>query len=115
HHGSAWRLGVSGFFVERVLDLGGVLGMGLCGLAMHVGLAWLAPLALLLPLLTGLLLGLLASHFHRLSPRLQPYMEALRHKQRIIQASLLTIMIWMLYASLWWVVILAIHVRLDFS
>lgn len=115
YHGSAWRLGVSGFFVERVLDLSGVFGMGLCGLATHFGLAWLAPAALLLPLLTGALLGQLAPNLYRLSPRLQPYAEALRHKQRIIQASLLTIMIWTLYASLWWVVILAIHVRLDFS
>lgn len=110
-----WRLGVSGFFVERVLDLSGAIGMGLCGLATHFGLAWLAPAALLLPLLTGFLLGQLGPHFHRLSPRLQPYTEALRHKQRIMRASLLTIMMWMLYASLWWVVVLAIHVRLDFS
>jgi len=115
HHGSAWRLGVSGFFVERVLDLSGVLGMGLCGLAIHFGLAWLAPLALLLPLLAGLLLGLLANHYHRLPSRLRPYMEALRHKQHIIQASLLTIVIWMFYASLWWVAVLAINVRLDFG
>jgi uncharacterized membrane protein YbhN (UPF0104 family) len=115
HHGSAGRFGVSGFFVERMLDLSGVFGMGLCGLAMHFGLAWLAPVALLLPLLTGLLLGQLAPHIHRLSPRLQPFAGALRHKQRIIQASLLTIVIWTLYASLWWVVILAIHVQLDFS
>jgi uncharacterized membrane protein YbhN (UPF0104 family) len=115
HHGSAWRLGVSGFFVERMLDLGGVLGMGLCGLTMHFGLAWLAPLALLLPLLAALLFGLLSSHVHRLPSRLQPYMEALRHRRRIVQASLLTIMIWMLYAGLWWLAILAIHVRLDFS
>lgn len=111
----AWRLGVSGFFVERILDLSSALGVGLCGLATHFGLAWLAPAALLLPLLTGLLLVRLAPHFHRLSPRLQPYTEALRHKQRILRASLLTIVMWMLYASLWWVVVLAIHVRLDFS
>ena len=115
HHGSAWRLGVSGFFVERLLDLSAVLGMGLCGLAIHFGFAWMAPLALLLPLLTGLLFGLLTSHLHHLPSRLQPYMEALRHKQRIIQASLLTIMIWMLYAGLWWIAILAINVRPDFS
>ena len=115
HHGSAWRVGVSGFFVERMLDLGGVLGMGLCGVAMHFGLGWLAPLALLLPLLAGLLFGLLASSLHRLPSRLQPYMEALRHKQRIVQASLLTIVIWMLYAGLWWIAILAINVSLDFS
>jgi uncharacterized membrane protein YbhN (UPF0104 family) len=115
HHGSAWRLGVSGFFVERMLDLSGVLGMGLCGLAMHFELSWLAPLVLLLPLLTGLLFGILTSYLHRLPSRLQPYMEALRHKQRIVQASLLTIVIWTLYASLWWVAIFAINVRLDFS
>jgi len=115
HHGSAWRLGVSGFFVERLLDLSGMLGTGLCGLAIHLGSAWLAPLALLLPLLAGLLFGLLTGHLHRLPSRLQPYLEALRHKQRIVQASLLTIVIWMLYAGLWWVAILAINVRLDFS
>jgi uncharacterized membrane protein YbhN (UPF0104 family) len=115
HHGSAGRLGVSGFFVERLLDLSGVLGMGSCGLATHFGFAWLTPVALLLPLLTGLLLGRLAPHVGRLSPRLQPFAEVFRHRRRIIQASLLTIMIWTLYASLWWVVILAIHVRLDFS
>jgi uncharacterized membrane protein YbhN (UPF0104 family) len=65
--------------------------------------------------LTGLLLGRLAPHVGHLSPRLQPFAEVFRHRRRIIQASLLTIMIWTLYASLWWVVILAIHVQLDFS
>lgn len=115
HHGSAWRLGVSAFFVERVLDLSGVLGMGLCGLAMHVDLAWIAPLALLLPLLAGLLLGFLSSHLQRLPARLAPYVEALRHKRRVVHAGLLTILIWMLYAVLWWVAVMAINVQLDFG
>jgi len=69
HDASAWRLGVSAFFVERVLDLGGVLGMGLCGIAWHFGFAWLAPLALLLPLPAGLLLSVLAIYLHRLPSR----------------------------------------------
>lgn len=113
--GSAWRHGVSGFFIERLLDLSGVLGMGLCGLALHFRLVWLACLALLLPLLTGLLFGLLVGYLHRLPSRLQPYMEALHHKRQIIQASLLTIIIWILYTGLWWVAIFAINVQLDFS
>ena len=114
-HASAWRLGVSAFFVERVLDLGGVLGVGLCGVAWHFGLAWLAPLALLLPLPAGLLLSVLAVHLHRLPLRLQPYAEVLRYRERIVRASLLTVTIWLLYAGLWWVAVLAINVHLDFS
>jgi uncharacterized membrane protein YbhN (UPF0104 family) len=115
HHASAWRLGVSAFFVERVLDLGGVLGMGLCGLAWHFGFAWLAPLALLLPLPAGLLLSVLAIYLHRLPSRLQPYAEVLRHRERVVRASLLTVIIWLLYAGLWWLAVLAINVRVDFS
>lgn len=114
-HASAWRLGASGFVVERVLDLGGVLGVGLCGAALHFGFTWLAPLALLLPLLAGLLLSLLVVHLHRLPLRLRPYAEVLRHRGRIIRASLLTIVVWMLYAGLWWLAVLAINVSVDFS
>jgi len=115
HHGSAWRLGVSGFFVERVLDLAGVLSVGLCGLAMHFAWPWLAPVALLLPLLGGLFLCLLSAHVRRLPERLQPYAEALRHVRRIVFASLLTIIIWLLYASLWWVAARSMHIQLGFS
>lgn len=115
HHAGAWRLGVSGFFVERVLDLSGVLGVGLCGVALHFGLAWLTPLALSLPLLAGLSLSLLAVCLHQLPLRLQPYAEVLRHRARIIRASLLTIVVWLLYAGLWWFAVLAINVSVDFS
>lgn len=115
HHASAWRLGVSAFFVERVLDLGGVLGIGLCGVAWHFGFAWLAPLALLLPLPAGLLLSVLAVYLHHLPLRLQPYAEVLRHRKRIVRASLLTVIIWLLYAGLWWLAVLAINVRVDFG
>ncbi|MEW9571381.1 lysylphosphatidylglycerol synthase transmembrane domain-containing protein [Rhodanobacter sp. Si-c] len=115
HHGSAWRLGVSGFFVERVLDLGGMFGIGLCGLAMHFAWNWLAPLALLLPLLGGLFLSLLSIHVRRLPKRLQPYTEALHHVRRIVFASLLTILIWLLYTGLWWIAALSMHVHLGFG
>ena len=115
HHASAWRLGVSAFFVERVLDLGGLLGVGLCGVAWHFGFAWLAPLALLLPLPAGLLLSALAVHLHHLPLRLQPYAEVLRYRERVVRASLLTVIIWLLYVGLWWLAVLAINVRVDFS
>jgi uncharacterized membrane protein YbhN (UPF0104 family) len=115
HHGSAWRLGVSGFFVERVLDLAGVLGVGLCGLAMHFAWPWLAPVALLFPLLGGLFLCLLSAHVRRLPQRLQPYAEALRHVRRIAFASLLTIIIWLLYCGLWWIAARSMHIHLGLS
>ncbi|MBD8881291.1 flippase-like domain-containing protein [Rhodanobacter sp. 7MK24] len=115
HHAGAWRLGVSAFFVERVLDFGGVVGMGLSGGAWHFGFAWLAPLALFLPLLAGLLLSILAVYLHHLPQRLQPYVEVLRHRERIVRASLLTVIIWLLYAGLWWLAVAAINVHIDFS
>jgi len=115
HHGSAWRLGVSAFFVERVLDLGGMFGVGLCGMTLHAGWTRLGPVALLLPLLGGLVLSLLSKHSQRLPPRLQPYTEALRHVRHIVAASLLTIAIWMLYACLWWVAARAMNLQLSFS
>lgn len=115
HHGSAWRLGVSGFFVERVLDLGGMFGVGLCGLLLHLAWRGLAPVALLLPLCGGLLLSLLSTHIGRLPARVQPYAVALRHARRIVFASLLTILIWLLYAGLWWIAARSLHVRLEFG
>lgn len=115
HHASAWRLGVSAFFVERVLDLSGVLGMGLYGIAWHFGFAWLAPIALLLPLAAGLLLRTLAVYLHRLPLRLQPYAEVFHHRERIVRASVLTVVIWLLYAGLWWLAVFAINVRIDFN
>jgi len=39
----------------------------------------------------------------------------LRHPKRIVRASLLTVIIWLLYAGLWWVSILAINVRVNFG
>jgi uncharacterized membrane protein YbhN (UPF0104 family) len=115
HHGSAWRLGVSGFFVERVLDLAGVFSVGLCGLAIHFAWSWLAHIALLLPLLGGLLLCLLSVHVRRLPERLKAYTEALHHVRRIVFASLLTIIIWLLYCGLWWIAARSMHIHLGFS
>lgn len=114
-HGDAWRLGVSGFFVERVMDLGTLLSVGLCGLAIHAGFAWLAPLALLLPVLGGFVLALLSTHVRRLPLRMQPYLEAFHHARRIILTSVLTIPIWLLYVCLWWVAARALNVHLDFG
>jgi len=115
HHGSAWRLGVSGFFAERALDLGSLLCMGLCGLSLHAGFPYLAPLALLLPLFGSLMLPLLAPLIRYLPVRMQPYLDAFRHKKRMVLACLLTIPIWLLYAALWWVAALALNVHLDFG
>lgn len=115
HHGSAWRLGVSAFFAERLLDLGGMLGLGLCGLLMHYGWRWPGLLALLLPLLGGLFLSLFSSHIARLPERMQPYAETLRHARRVVFASLLTMLIWLLYAGLWWTAARSMHVHLGFG
>jgi hypothetical protein len=115
HHGSAWRLGVSAFFVERALDLAGMLGSGLGGLAIHFKFEWLAPVALSMPLLAGLSLCLLAGWTRLLPHRLQPYAEVLHHWRRIIGASMLTMVIWLLYTALWWVAARSIGVYLEFN
>jgi len=114
-HGSAWRLGVSAFFTERVLDLCGMVGIGLYGLLCHFRWPRLALLAPLMPLLAGIVLALLSSHADRLPQRLQPYTETLRKAPRIIRASLLTVAIWLLYAATWWVVTRAMNLVLGFD
>lgn len=113
HHGTAWRLSVSAFFVERLLDLATLCSVGLSGLAFHFGHAWAAPLALLLPLLGMLLLSLLC-RLIRLPSKLQPYTEVLRYTQRVAIAALLTIPLWLLYAALWWTALHAMNITLDF-
>lgn len=114
HHGTAWRLGVSAFFVERLLDLSTLCSIGVSGLAIHFGYAWAVPLTLSLPLLGCLLLSLLCRYIH-LPTRLQPYIEVLRHARRVTMAALLTIPLWLFYVALWWVAIHAMNVQLDFA
>jgi Predicted integral membrane protein len=114
-HGSAWRLGVSAFFTERVLDLCGMVGMGLYGLLSHLGWPRSATLTPLLPLLAGIVLAQLSSHANWLPQRLQPYTEALRDARRVIRAGLLTTAIWLLYAATWWVVMRAMNLALGFD
>ena len=113
-HDTAWRLGVSGFFVERLLDLTTLCSVGLLGLAFHFGHAWAAPLALLLPLLGSLLLSLLCRRI-RLPAKMRPYAEVLHHPTRIAVAATLTVLLWLLYASLWWTAMHAMNVALGFS
>lgn len=112
HHATGWRLGVSAFFVERLLDLATLCSVGLAGLALYFGHAWAVPLALALPLLGALFLSVL-SRLIRLPAKLQPYAEALRHTPRVALAAALTLPLWLLYASLWWIAMHAMNVPLD--
>lgn len=114
HHGKGWRLGVSAFFLERLLDLGTLCSIGLGGLAIHFGYAWLAPLALLLPLSGCLVLSLLCRSI-RLPEKLLPYTEVLRYAPRVVMAAVLTIPLWLLYVALWWVATHAMNVPLDLT
>jgi uncharacterized membrane protein YbhN (UPF0104 family) len=115
HHGSAWRMGVSAFFVERALDLAGVIGMGCCGFALHLGMTWVAAAGWLLPLWGSLALCVLAPLSRHLPSRLQPHAQLLHYRSRIIGAGIFTAVLWLLNAALWWTAVYAIHVRLDFS
>ncbi|MFK2878781.1 lysylphosphatidylglycerol synthase transmembrane domain-containing protein [Rhodanobacter hydrolyticus] len=115
HHGSAWRLGVSGFFIERMLDLCGMLGLGLHGLMAHFGWHWMAPLALALPLVGAACLSLLSSQIAHLPQRVRHYAAALRHTRRVVLAAALTVFIWLLYAGLWWIAAMSMHVMLNFD
>lgn len=115
HHGSAWRMGVSAFFVERALDLAGVIGTGGCGFALHLGMTWIATAGLLLPLWGSVALHLLAPLSRYLPNRLQPYTQLLHHRSRIVVTGIFTVVLWLLYAGLWWTAIRAINIDLDFS
>lgn len=114
HQGKGWRLGVSAFFLERILDLGTLCSIGLGGLAIHFGHAWLAPLALLLPLGGCLVLSLLCRSL-RLPEKLLPYTEVLHHTPRVVMAAALTVPLWLLYVALWWVATHAMNVPLDLA
>jgi uncharacterized membrane protein YbhN (UPF0104 family) len=115
HHGSAWRIGLSAFFVERALDLAGVCGTGLGGFSFHTGHPWLAGIALLAPLWSSQLLLVLGTLTHKLPTRIQPYTQLLHNRARVTAAALLTVALWLLYTALWWVAADAIHVRLQFD
>ncbi|HET6430809.1 lysylphosphatidylglycerol synthase transmembrane domain-containing protein [Dyella sp.] len=109
HHGSAWRLGVSAFFVERMLDLGTMCCVCLAGLSVRFGIAWAALPALCIPLL-GAFIG---SHVARRLPlpaRLRPYVEVLLHLPRTVAAAALSLPIWGLYCVLWWIALQAMNV-----
>lgn len=111
----AWQQGIAGFFLERVLDLAGVVGMGLCGLSLHFGHTWLAALALLLPAWAGQLLYLLRTLTPHLPVKAQVYGKLLHQHKRITVASLITVPLWLLYAALWWTAISAMNVSIDFD
>lgn len=113
HAEGGWRHGVSGFMVERVLDLSCLLGIGLSGLAIRAGHAWLAPLCWAMPLATGLALSLLADHVDRAPARARPYLESFRHRRRILLAGLATIPLWLLNAGMWWCAVASVGVRLG--
>ena len=113
-HGTTWRLGLSAFFVERLLDLAALCSVGLSGLTLHFGYGWAAPLALLMPLPGSLLLSSLC-RLIRLPARMKPYAEVLYRTPRVAMAALLTIPLWLLYAALWWTALHAMHIAVDFS
>ncbi len=111
----AWQIRLSGFFLERTLDLSALIGVGLCGLAIHFDIVLLAPIAMLLPLWSGLTLWAMSSQTSRLPLQWQPYLQSMHCKWRVVSASILTVFVWLLYASLWWIAVAAIDVRLDFN
>jgi len=113
HHGRAWHLGVSAFFVERLLDLATLCSVGLGGLAFHFGFAWAAPLALSLPLFGSILLSLLCQLIP-LPAKFHPYAEVFRHIPRVTVAALLTVPLWLLYVALWWTALHSMGIALDF-
>ncbi|RUL73099.1 lysylphosphatidylglycerol synthase transmembrane domain-containing protein [Dyella choica] len=110
-----WQQAIAGFFVERALDLAGVVGMGLCGLALHFGQKWLAILALLLPAWGGQLLYFLGPLTRHLPTRVQDYGKLLHHYKRITFSSLITVLLWLVYAALWWTAISAMNVSIAFD
>lgn len=115
HSDSAWQRGALAFFVERVLDLAGVAGMGLFGLSLHFGQTWFAAPALLLPVWSGQLLYLLGPLTRYLPAGIQRYGKLLHHYKRITVTSLITVLLWLSYAALWWTAVSAINVSVDFG
>lgn len=110
-----WRSGVSAFVVERGLDLSGVIGVLLGGLAEYAGYGWATPLLLLAPVAFGQLLVLCSSKMHLLPQRLQPFLEISHQHRRILIASLLTVPLWLLTIWLWQCVATAIGIHLDMT
>jgi uncharacterized membrane protein YbhN (UPF0104 family) len=113
--GADWRQGVSGFLLERLMDLFGVLGTGGCGLLLHFGFGWFSPLPLLLPLAAGLALRVMATHSRHIPARIRYYFEAFSDTRRVVGTALLTIPLWLGYACLWWVAVAATGVAVGFS
>jgi uncharacterized membrane protein YbhN (UPF0104 family) len=113
HHGSAWRVGVSAFFLERILDLSGVCGIGLCGLLLHVGKVWMAGMAALAPLWCSQMLLFLAPLSQKLPSGWIPYTALLHQRWPVTVAGILTAILWLLYTAMWWIAADSIHVRLS--
>lgn len=109
HHGAAWRLGVSAFFVERMLDLGTMCCVCLAGLTIRFGQPWAALPALCLPSIGALFANLVIRRL-ALPPRVRPYAEVLLHRSRTLAASVISLPIWGLYCALWWVALQAMNV-----
>lgn len=110
-----WKSGVSGFFFERTLDLTGLLGIGLCGLAIHLGHAWTTPFLLSAPIACALVLTAMSNHIDRLPARIRPYLTAFVGRRRMLIASIITIPLWLLNAVLWWCAATSVNVLLGFS
>ncbi|RUL64278.1 flippase-like domain-containing protein [Dyella dinghuensis] len=115
HDRSAWRMGVSAFFLERVLDLAGVIGMGLCGLLMRTDHAWLGVVASFAPVFCGQLLYSFAPMTKYLPHRLRHHTDLLHDYRCVTVASFLTLLLWLLYLTMWWIAVNAIHVSLTFG
>jgi uncharacterized membrane protein YbhN (UPF0104 family) len=113
--GNAWRQGVSGFLLERLMDLFGLLGTGGFGLLLHLGFGGLASIALLFPLAAGLGLRVLAVHTRHIPLGIRPYFDSLTDTRRVINTALLSIPLWLAYACLWWVAVHATGVVVGFS
>lgn len=113
---SEWPRAVPSFLVERLMDLSGLVGIGLAGLAAHFHQPFLAVAAVLTPLAAAAVLTETAKWIKRpLSQRWQPFLDAAQQPRRTYLAALITIPIWLLNAFLWWIAAQAIDVPVTFS
>lgn len=111
----SWKVDTSAFLVERTLDMAALCGIGACGLALHWGHAWMAPVALLAPLIASHVLWLLSNHIRLLPAKLQPYLEAFAHRKRLLRAAMLTVPLWLLNTALWWLAAKSVGIDLMFG
>ncbi len=111
-----WPHAIPAFIVERLMDLSGLIGVALAGLAVHFGQLYLVLPAISMPLLTATLLIVIARSLnYAASERWKPYIDVAHQPRRVFLAALTTIPIWISNTLLWWIAALAINVQLKLS